>query len=560
MHSLLDRLQRHRTAAERIFCHLISGDGAQAITFTHLFRRAETYAHRYRRSGLGDGDVVFIVLRHSPDLLYAFVGALIAGCVPAFLAPLTEKQLPSLYWPAMAELFTRVGAAGLVVGRDDLAAMDAAGCAGGIVRICPEDPLPEPEIPVAWAQRGDGDLAFLQFSSGTTGRRKGVMLSHRMVLEQLDAYRHAIALDEGGVIASWLPLYHDMGLIACLVMPLVFGVPLVLLDPLEWVRDPASLFRWIEHYRATHCWLPNFAFNHLAATSDPGWRGDLSSVRSFVNCSEPCKDATFNRFLERFAGRGVRADQLQTCYAMAEAVFCVTQSPLGRPVRRLAVDPAALAAGQAEAPQPDGPATMLLSVGVPLPGIEVAVFGGEGERLPDRRVGEIGLRGSFLFEGYFRSEEETGQAFRDGWYRTGDLGFSDGGELYITGRSKDLLIINGRNYYSHDIEALLGEVGGIRPGRAVAVGADSPETGSEELVILAEWSAGHEAEADRRTTARAIRLVLQQHLNLSARVEIFPPGWLVKTTSGKISRRTNRDRYLELRRHRLETQEGKRAP
>lgn len=551
--TLIDLLYRYGEADDRIFCSFVTNGTETAISFAGLIAGAQAYARRYRDQGLHEGDVVFIVLRHRPDLLYAFAGALIAGCVPSFLAPLTEKQDPALYWPTLAALFRRTEAAGLVVGKADLAEMAAAGLCINLSVFIAEDG-PQPPVcaqgpAVSGRTAGDrADLAFLQFSSGTTGLRKGVMLTHGMVIEQITAYRNAVGLGPDSVIVSWLPLYHDMGLIACLAMPMALGCRLILLDPFEWVRDPALLFHWIQREHATHCWLPNFAFNHLAATIDDGANFDLSSVKAFVNCSEPCKPATFDRFLARFQDCGVQAGHLQTCYAMAEAVFAVTQSLPGQPVRRLLADAKGLAENLVRPAVADAPAVELLSTGRLLPGLRLRVLDPEGHPLPDRHVGEIVLAGSFLFESYYRSAEETARAFRDGWYLTGDLGFTDGGELFVTGRRKDVIIINGRNYYCHDIEALVGSLDGLKAGRLVAVGAESPETGSEELVILAETA--EEDRAVRQARAKAVRNALLRNLNLAARVELVPPGWLIKTTSGKINRRANLDRYLELRRSR----------
>lgn len=538
--TVLDRLRSHGHRADDVFCHFVRRGAAADLRFRDILGGGTSYAHHFRRCGLQPGDIVLIVLRHTPDLLHAFVGALIAGCVPSILAPLTEKQSPDVYWPTLRGMFERVGARALVVAAADHDGVIGAAGSEGLVTIDPDQVLPDTG-PFEWARVTPDDSAFLQFSSGTTGLRKGVTLSHRAVLEQVQAYRTAVGFDRDDRIASWLPLYHDMGLVACFVMPLVLGIPIVMLDPLEWVGQPGSLFRWIEEFRATHVWLPNFAFNHLTLTVGEDEHYDLSSIKAFINCSEPCKAATFDRFLQRFGAWGVGPDRLRTCYAMAEAVFAVTQSPEGTPPIRFAVSVEALASGIVEPADEEG-SVALLSVGRPIEGMAVRILDGERRSLAVGRVGEVALSASFLFAGYHSAPEETAAAFHEGLYLTGDLGFVQDGELFITGRRKDVIIVNGRNYYAHDIEALAATVDGVTPGRLVAVGLMNEATMSEEVLVLAEC-----ADTDpivRRSILRSLKSTLLRHLNLAVRAELVAPRWLVKTTSGKIARGENLHRYL----------------
>jgi acyl-CoA synthetase (AMP-forming)/AMP-acid ligase II len=328
------------------------------------------------------------------------------------------------------------------------------------------------------------------------------------------------------VIASWLPLYHDMGLIACFMLPLIADGVIVSLDAFEWVAKPEILLAEIQRARARFVWLPNFAFHHLVRTRS-GEACDLSSVRAFINCSEPCKPATFDEFAAAF---GVDAERLQTCYAMAETVFAVTQTRLGEPPRRILRD------GKA-----------FLSCGPVIDGLELRILDGEGAALPPDRVGEIAVKGACLFSGYYKLENETKAAFAGDWYRTGDLGFVEGGELFVTGRIKDLIIVNGRNFYAHDIEAVVNAVAGIKPGRAVAVGRFSEVSQSEELLVIAEAEG-----TDAAPLRKAVRDAIEAAAGLTgATVQIVPPGWLVKTTSGKISRSENLAKYLTEKRQPL---------
>lgn len=249
------------------------------------------------------------------------------------------------------------------------------------------------------------DVAFIQHSSGTTGLKKGVQLSYGAVAAQISSYAEKLVLADSSCIASWLPLYHDMGLIACFILPLTLGVPVVSLDAFEWVTRPALLFEAIEEHRCTHVWLPNFAFHHLCRTVDPAHGYALGGVQAFIDCSEPCKAETFDLFVETFGSCGVTREQLQCCYAMAETVFAVTQTTLGQRVQEY---------------QAGKPSRRVLSCGKIISGLDVKIVDRQDVALAPGEVGEIAVRGSFLFTGYFKNEDER---LSGGWYRTGDTGF-----------------------------------------------------------------------------------------------------------------------------------------
>jgi len=516
-----------RQAAEsgdRPFCTFITGDTRETITFAQLFARSARYAAWYRARGIEAGDLVAIILKHTPEQFYAFLGAVLTGALPAFMPYATSKQDAGQYWNDHRRLFERIEPA-LVVTYPEHAALarDRLGDLPIVIATPGEDALAA--AGGAHAFRGldaAGDaVAALQHSSGTTALKKGVMLSHRAIFAQIDAYARAIDVTERDVIASWLPFYHDMGFVACFLTALVRGIHLVALDPFEWASRPRMLFEAIERYRATLTWLPNFAFAHLVNTARPTDRWDLSSMRAFISCSEPCRPRAFDRFLERFASCGVRAEHLAVCYALAENVFAATQTVLGTTVRRLTMT------------RDDGRPVELLSCGRPIDGVEIDIRDPQGRLVSDGTIGEITLRGSFLADGYFRQPERTASAFRDDGYFTGDLGLIDGDELYVTGRIDDLLIVNGRNVHAHEIEAIVSEVRGCIPGRAVAFCDERCEDGMPELVVVAEM----QPDADAAQVARAMKAAVAQHLAIAvSRVVQIERGALMKTTSGKVSR------------------------
>ena len=512
---------------ERLFCRILVERRAQTISYRELLDAASRYAAVYRKRGVRAGDVVLIILRHGPDLFPSFLGALLMGALPSFLPFLTPRQDPALYWAAQAALFSGIGARLLVTWGENLASLRRA--------------MPEFSVPVHLAEDTpwDGDAprirprdfrgpAFLQHSSGTTGLKKGVVITHEALAAQVRAYAEAIGLGKEDTIATWRPLYHDMGLIACFLMPAMLGVTVVAMDPFEWVIRPASLLDAVDQYRCTLAWLPNFAFHHILALAPAERRWDLSSVRALIDCSESCKPETLRLFSERF---GLGLDKLQTCYALAENVFCATQSRLGDPVNVF---------------HAEGESASILSCGRPIAGVQVRILDADGRDAPDGHAGEIALSGACLFDGYHGHPEETRSRLADGWYRTRDLGFLRHGELCVTGRVDDLLIVHGGNYFAHDVEYAVNRVPGVVPGRSVAIAEYRAEGGTAEVVVLAETDGGSPNGAHE--LARAIkRRVFSEMGLLVQEVGIVPRGRLIKTTSGKISRVENLRRY---RKHR----------
>jgi acyl-CoA synthetase (AMP-forming)/AMP-acid ligase II len=391
------------------------------------------------------------------------------------------------------------------------------------------------------------DIVLLQHSSGTTGLQKGVALSHRAVINQVESYARAIQLTETDVVISWLPLYHDMGLIAGFILPIIRCIPLVLMSPFEWVRAPYKLLQAVSQYKGTLTWLPNFAYNFCAQKiRDRDLTGvDLSTWRAVINCSEPIHASSHQQFIERFTPYGFNPRSIATSYAMAENVFAVTQGGIGATVATDPIDRRKFVTEQvAEPASPIDQALLMVSSGRPIEGTHVRIVDPTGTELPERTIGEIAIQSDCMLTGYFNRPDLTQIAFRENWYLTGDLGYLAEGELYVTGRKKDLIIVGGKNIYPQDIERLAGEVSGVHPGRMVAVGVYSETAGTEEVVILAE--ADTEDKFERQNIADLIRSRVNQGSDVALRnIEILDRGWLIKTSSGKIARNANREKYLE---------------
>ncbi|WP_164516434.1 AMP-binding protein [Minwuia thermotolerans] len=509
----------------RPFLTLIEADGRERVfTYSELLERAECWAAHFAGHGIVQGDRVVVILRHSVDLYAAYIGALLLGAVPTMFAHPSPKLSEAVYFETIGTLLTGSRARALVT-YDELAPKltPLVNRIGSFEHLAtPDDIDPEHRDHPAPSVAPD-DAAFLQYSSGTTGLKKGVVISHRALLWQIRTYGETIGADERDTIVSWLPLYHDMGLIACFFLPLIRRCRLVAMSPFDWVQRPGLWLDAVTRHKGTLGWLPNFAYAFMARNA-PEYDWELSSLRGVVNCSEPVTAAAHAAFLDRFRAHGFREDALAASYAMAEATYAVTSGGFGEPLRSV---------------ERDG--RRLVSSGVVLPGTEVRILGDDGQVLPDGATGEIEILSHSLFREYDGNLEATAEALKDGRYLSGDLGCLLDGHLYVTGRKRDLIIIGGKNIYPHDIEALAEGVDGITPGRSVALGEADDAAGTQHLLVLAE---SDRPEADWAGLSETVRATVAAATEVSPRaVHIVPPRWLRKSTSGKLARSANLERY-----------------
>ena len=568
---LLYQLYQHKPDQVALYM-LQGGHPDQLVSYRQLLQGAAAYARAFEQHGIQPGEVVILILQHGADLVYAFFGAVLHGAIPAIMPFLTEKLLPERYRADLAALVGITRPAAIVTYREFEPEVQAALEPGGPVRaVTPEvlgvivsDQVGEPFEPdfaaLGGMRRSPQDIVLLQHSSGTTGLQKGVALSHQAVLNQLESYSLALRLQpddphsspsqfggsEGDVIVSWLPLYHDMGLIAGFLMPILCGIPLVIMSPFEWVRAPYKLLQAVSRYKGTLAWLPNFAYNFCAQKiRQRDLAGvDLSSWRAISNCSEPMRYASHQAFLERFAPYGLRPSALATCYAMAENVFAVTQGGVDGPVTVDEIDRDGFQIERvARPPEADRPTLKMLSAGRPIRNVEIKIVADDGRTLAERQVGEVALRSDCMLNEYYHRPDATEKAFREGWYLTGDYGYMADGEVYVSGRKKDLIIVGGKNIYPQDLELLAMEVLGVHQGRVVAFGVFNEEAGTEDVVIVAE--ADTEDAGEREQIASSIRQVVTRGSAVALRnVYIVGPHWIAKTSSGKTARLANRDKYL----------------
>jgi fatty-acyl-CoA synthase len=509
------------------------------LTYAAALSRIAASSAYLRGQGVGPGDIVLIFAQHGPGLLLTFFGAQWHGAVPTLMPPPTVKQELGSWIASHSALVDRIKPALIVAAPECLAQVQALTGAPvisiGQVEAAPAADDLEPRIAADDLDR----IAFLQHSSGTTGLKKGVTVTYRQLLAQLDAYAERLHLDpDKANIVTWLPLYHDMGLIAATLLPFYFGLPVKIIETFAWLTNPASLMQLLSGSRDSYCWLPNFAFRHLARRTrlKPG-ELDLSGLKAVINCSEPCKAPDMQAFADRFASDGLDPTVIQVCYAMAEYVFAVSQTPLGEPIRTLDIDSDAFdSLHLAQDPHGSARIKTIVSVGQLLDGVELQI----GEGLPEGHVGEIAVRGPSLCSGYFRNEALTEKRFAGGWYRTGDLGFQRDGELYVTGRGDDLIIVRGKNLYAHDLEEIMSATPGVKAGRSVAFGVEDAASGTQELILVAEIE----------DPSRAIEITREINGRISDGAGVAPAAiipvalnTLSKTTSGKMSRSENRVRF-----------------
>ncbi len=522
------------------------GEREHFLSFREILERARRTAGALSALGVSSGDRVAIVLPTCPAFVEAYFGALLAGAVPVPLYPPFRLGRLSEYHAATSRMIAAVRASVVLadartrklLGRAVERSRPRLGCWNaddlGRAGAGEEQVDVEPDA-----------LALIQFSSGSTTDPKPVALSHRNVLAQLAALRALLPpegrLPHAGV--SWLPLYHDMGLISCLLLAVYYPGPLVLVRPEDVLARPALWLRAIARHRATLSVAPTFGYEVcVKRVRDDDLAGlDLSSWRLAVCGAEPVPLDALERFAGRFAAFGFDRRALRPVYGLAEATLAVTFTAPDRDARALGVDAAALAATGAVV---EGSRAMV-SVGTPIPGSEVEVRAPDGKPLPERAMGRVFTRGPSVMTGYFGQPEATARTIRDGWLDTGDLGFVAEGELYISGRDKDLVIIRGANHAAHEFEECLDGVAGVRAGCAVALGFVPDGEPGEQLLILAERPRTDGAGGGDALVADLIRHAILERTGIRAHtVRLLAPGTLPRTSSGKLRRAEALRRFL----------------
>jgi fatty-acyl-CoA synthase len=527
-----------------------SEDEIQSVTFGEFRSQALGQAGFLRSHGVQTGDTVVLIMPQGIPLMAAFVGAMLLGAVPAILAYPNFKVEPTKYRFGLKGVTANLKARLMLVDQDfpeELMQHVSVEGAARLVRC--ESGASLPGTADALHELDPGQLAFIQHSAGTTGLQKGVALSHKAVLTQIGLLAPALRITVDDRIYSWLPLYHDMGLIACFMLPLVCHTPLVMQSPTDWVMQPATMLELISAYRCSLAWIPNFTLQFLARRVRPEDRSrfDLSCLRALINCSEPVRASSMDEFLAAYPMAGLRPNVLQSCYAMAETVFAATQSDVSKagPCRTWVDGESFRKQKRVRSVAKDSPgAVCLVSSGSCLPNTQVRIVSPEGTQLDPGGVGEIIIRCDSMLDGYYNRPDLTAKALRHGWYWSGDLGFLLDGELYVIGRKKDLIIVAGENIYPHDVEEIVSAHPAIYDGRVVAFGQYNPTLGTEEIVVVAEVRKEDDLQKDLGID-RALRTAISSELGVGVGpIYLKPPRWIVKSTAGKPARSTTREKLM----------------
>jgi fatty-acyl-CoA synthase len=512
----------------------------QRVPMARVREKALSIAADLAARGIGKGDCVALVLPTCPDFVECFFGVMLAGAIPVPLYPPVRLGKFDEYHRKTAAMLRAVDAALVITDQRirrflGVAVEKAAPRLGCVVAT---DLGVADVVDIGLAP---DDIAFIQFSSGTTHDPKPVALTHENLLYNLATIRNYLA--EVGtpvpVGVSWLPLYHDMGLIGNLLSAFYIPAPLVLLPPELFVTRPGSWLRAISRHRGTISAAPNFAFGLCVnRITDEELDGvDLSSWRLCLNGAEAVSAAMQRRFSERLEPWGFDPTALTPCYGMAEASLAVTFKPSGTMFKTFAVEHETLASKGVVEPG----SKELVSVGFPLAGVEVEVRDDQSQPVPPDHTGRIFVSSPSVMAGYYRRKDLTDEALQDGWLDTGDLGFVHDGELFVCGRRKDTVIIRGANHAPQDFEAALEGLAGVRTGCAVAVGFVPEGEEEEALAMLVETTRDAPPTLASDVTSR----VVERTSILPAHVELLAPGTLPRTSSGKMRRSEARTQWLE---------------
>jgi acyl-CoA synthetase (AMP-forming)/AMP-acid ligase II len=561
--------ERLFTNKDKVLLRVVSSpnfEHPQEFTGATILRRAEELAVSLGLSK--ERSVVLLLLPHSAELFLLQLGLVLKGHVPAILAWPTSRIDPDKYQRNLVHQLSNLPADRLITLprlAENLAGILPYPVTGLTVangatyeKLFPAGQVSERLEQREFMERNtrpSPETLFLQFSGGTTGAQKAIVVTAAMLAQQLDQLREALDFTAEDGVASWLPLYHDMGLIACYWMPLWHGAPSLQIGANDWVLNPELLLKYIEQYSATFCWLPNFSFSYFGQRREQ-MQGEyrLGSVRAWINCSEPVRLKSMTQFASAFADWGVRKVSLHASYAMAETVFAITQSELGREpftVPKSRVHHGSRSYSELAFDLIDD---VYVSSGRPIRDTEVRIVAPDGSACAEAVPGEIYVRTPSLFSGYWGSEGFQTYSLRDGWHATGDFGFLVKGELFVIGRFKDIAIVGGHNIFPEDVEAVVNTVEGIHSGRVVAFGVEDQELGTQSLAVVAEVRDEFTEESESRLEA-AIRKLVLTAIGVAPRyVAVVPKRWIVKSTAGKISRRETREKF-ERERHSAERRE-----
>ena len=540
--------------------HIVLWDEIESptISYRELAERSRAVSLGLLKRNVEPGDRVAIMLPTGADFFRTFFGILYSGAVPVPIYPPARPAQIEDHLRRQAAILNNAGVVGLVTVREarPLASFLKSGVESLRFVEIPEK-LAETPGEVAMpgtpppVHRGPQDLALLQYTSGSTGSPKGVMLTHQNLLANIRAIGRATKADSSDVAVSWLPLYHDMGLIGAWLATLYHAIPVVIMSPLTFLARPAQWLWAIQRHQATISAAPNFGYELCVGKIDDSEieNLDLGSLRIAMNGAEPVNPRTIERFTQRFAKYGFRPEAMSPVYGMAENGLGVAFPPVDRPpvVDRIQRGSMTGTGEAVPAERDEANALEFVSCGQPLGGHEVRIVDAAGRELPERAEGRLQFRGPSATRGYFRNEATTRELFDGDWLNSGDLGYIAAGDVFVTGRSKDIIIRAGRNIYPHEVEEACGNVDGVRKGCVAVFGAADAASGTERIVVVAETRVAETremAESKLNEIRRGVEEVAGGVLEAPPdEVVLVPPQTVPKTSSGKIRRSDTRRLY-----------------
>lgn len=547
--TLIDVLEWHvNHHPDRMHIRVLSEQGEEVnLTYQQLWQGAQKVAAGLQQQGVQPADTIAIMLPTGEDYFYSFYGILLTGAIPVPIYPPVRPSQLEEHLRRHAGILNNCSASSLItVTQAKVVAQLLKSQVTSLRHVVTVKDLSTDSNPYSRPVISPQDIAFLQYTSGSTGNPKGVVLTHANLLANIRAMGKAVNATSDDVFVSWLPLYHDMGLIGAWLGSMYFAIVLIVMSPLTFLTRPLRWLQVIHQYRGTLSASPNFGYELcLKRITEDDLEGlDLSSWRLAFNGAEPVSPDTIERFTQRFQSIGFQAETMMPVYGLAESsVGLAFPSPGQKPLIDCVQRDLFSQTGQAKvADKTDENALCFVTCGHALSGHQVRIVDVNNKELPERHEGFLQFRGPSVTTGYYRNPEQTRKLFREDWLDSGDLAYIADGEIFITGREKDVIIRAGRNIYPHELEEAVGNINGIRKGCVVAFGAIEQRTATERLVILAET---RETDIDvEQELKKHISDIAYDLIGLPAdEVILAPPHTVLKTSSGKVRRSACRDLY-----------------
>jgi len=525
-----------------------NGKREDFFSFKEIANKAKVLASSLQREGINSGDKIILILPDNRDFIFLFLAISFLRAVPVPVTPpFNLKQMPE--YLKYLEYVLEISKAKSIFTSEEIKPFLGSLLGPSLMQIkIPSElktNISDKSLDTLITPNPD-DIALIQFTSGSTKRPKGVCILHKNLMANIQGLREGLKLQKQDRFCSWLPLYHDMGLIGFFLTPMAIGISGLIIPPLYFLKRPNIWLQKMSETRSAISYAPNFAYGlctKRVSDSDLN-EADLSAWRVAGCGAEPIQAETLNAFATKFKKYGFNANSFVPSYGMAENTLAITLTKLNQNLKVESVNYEILTTQKCAVVSHDESQNVinLVSCGSCIPGHDLQIISPEGGNLPERHVGEIAIKGPSLMQGYFENFEANQEAFIDGWFRTGDLGYIADNELFVCGRVKDLIIVSGKNYYPADLEVLASEIAGVRKGNVVAFGLQDFGT-QEKVVICAETSL---PETQHKELKEKIRTTIINGLGIKVdEIVLLESGSLPKTSSGKLQRLKTKDLFIK---------------